>query len=317
MNKSRPYIFCTLLLFVVGRLDAAQIRILFSSSLNGNLDGCRCRTHPVSGLVKRAAFIDRYRQKHPDVILLDSGDLIADPENTRLTRAVYRAYRSLGYDAVVPGDQDLRAGVATLKRLSGNLPLLAANLEFSPGGVFSSWRAPFPDIKIIKRNGREIRIIGLIHRDAFRFFSPRVKKSLRFQNPAGRFGELKNGNLNIILSHGGEDADNELAHRITGPVLIIGGHDQTLFKPVPGRELRKGIWYFQSGRDGNALGEIVLELKSGNSFEVVSQRLIEFDYRRDPDHPGIRKMIDELKKRHFTGHHRSKSNTAGQSGSTS
>ena len=277
-------------------IDASEIRILFSSSLNGNLDGCSCKTTPVSGLVKRGFFIEKYRIKHPGVILVDSGDLIADAKNSRLATAVYRAYRMLRYNAVLPGDQDISMGVSAFKRASRDLPLVASNLFVKSGLIFKTRKAPFHRKLYLKRANKRIAVIGISHNNTFRFSPVYIKKSLSITSPAKAISRISNYDLLIILSHGGVDADKKMAKKITLPAIIIGGHDQTLFKPLPGRRLKKNLWYFQSGRDGNSIGEIVLKTLSGGRYQIKSQRLITFDYDHSPDHIEIRRMIKKLKR---------------------
>ena len=47
--------------------------ILYTSSLNGNIDGCECKSGPKTGLVKRAHFLRSYDLQRS--VLVDTGDI--------------------------------------------------------------------------------------------------------------------------------------------------------------------------------------------------------------------------------------------------
>jgi len=287
-------IFVCLLPFA---LSAAEIRILFSTCLNGNLDGCTCKTTPVSGLAKRGAFIAEYRKKHPEMILLDSGDLIDDPKDTAKAAAIFNSYRLLQYDAVLPGDQDVMLGLDELKMYSKTVPIIAANLEQVDGLLFKNQNRIFQPYLKLTRNRTNVIVLGVLHREAFRFAKLKQGDAIEIAPPETAIGDAPASDLLILLSHGGMDVDRNLTRNISRPLILIGGHDQSLIKNGPGIRWTENVWYFQSGRDGNMLGEIVVETKSGGKYEIKSHRLIEFDYATSLDHPQIRQMTESIEKK--------------------
>lgn len=268
-------------------LFPADVRILFSSSLNGNLDGCECAVIPVSGFVKRAKFLESYRAQYPSSILVDTGDFVVRQNSESFRAGVYRAFGLLGYDALVPGDQDLDPGVQAFAEISRGLPFLAANLR-NRGGQ-SPWTA-----SINKRvDGAQVSILGLVSPEAFTFSPRDLRAGLEFTSGPDAIRNMPPSDLLIVLSHGGADADRILAQSISRPVILIGGHDQTRFKEGPGIRLSASVNYFQSGRDGNEIGEIVARTKGQGQYEIISRRLISFG-PESPDHPQIRAMIKQL-----------------------
>lgn len=64
--------FLSVSLFALGDGEVT-LTILYSSSLNGNLDGCDCKGHPRGGLVKRAAWL-RELENPEQALLVDAGD---------------------------------------------------------------------------------------------------------------------------------------------------------------------------------------------------------------------------------------------------
>ena len=272
------------------QIHAAEVRILFSSSLNGNLDGCTCRVQPISGLVKRGAFVEAYRKTHPQALLIDTGDMVIDPRKTRLNASILKSYRLLGYDAVVPGDQDLRLGLETLSKFNVQVPLLAANV-WSGGSFFRK------DVRVgrthlsIRRGGAAISITGIMHPDSTRFARGLAKKAFRFTDPLLALQATPAADLFLVLSHSGQQHDTALGRRLGRPALFFGGHDQVLLEaPVV---LADGVTYFQPGRDGDRLGEVVVLTLGGGRYRILSHRLHRFSTDTSPDHPAIRQLIRE------------------------
>ena len=103
-------------------------------------------------------------------------------------------------------------------------------------------------------------------------------------------------NLTIVLSHAGYHKDKKWMSEIDFPIIMIGGHDQYQPKEGAGFEVFGGIWYFQSGADGNQIGEIILDVNQNSSYSVISHKLHYIDYASTSDHYQIRDLINNLRK---------------------
>ena len=103
------------ILFSAGVLPAqdGELVIVYTNNTNGILENCRCPERAYGALEKRAAFIDSARKVHPDLLLLDSGDLLDIRPNALLHRYIIKAYGLMRYDAWTPGDQDFIARPGT------------------------------------------------------------------------------------------------------------------------------------------------------------------------------------------------------------
>ena len=272
-------------------LQAAEVRILFSSSLNGNLDGCTCSVQPISGLVKRGAFVEAYRRRFPEALLVDTGDMLLDPQKMVLNRAIFHSYALLRYDAVGIGDQDLGLGSELIRAFGSSIPIVTSNTWVK--GAFLR-----PDVRLaraevsLQRAGANVRIVGIIHPDALRFSRSPAKNAFRFTDSLAAIRAIPAADLLIVLSHSGQELDRDLGRRLGRPALLFGGHDQVLLeKPV---SLGNGVSYFQPGRDGDRLGEVVIKTKGGGAYRIISHRLHRFDSVTSPDHPEIRRLIRGL-----------------------
>ena len=108
--------FLWLLFFTIIPLPAGSentITIYYTASLNGNVDGCRCKMNPVAGLVKRAAFLRSLETSGPSLIL-DAGDIFDEYPDPDLAVHILQVYAELGYDAIAVGHQEFTNGAAGL-----------------------------------------------------------------------------------------------------------------------------------------------------------------------------------------------------------
>ncbi|MBP7602790.1 MAG: hypothetical protein KBA15_02600 [Spirochaetes bacterium] len=278
-----------------------RVTIVYTNSLNGNLDYCRCPSDPKGGLVKRATEIEAIRKTHENVILLDTGDFLTIDGDPLLARHVLDAYRVIGYDALLPGDQEFSAGTNFFIAHSKGLPLVAANLQVMKGGA---WTYAFPRSLLIERGGVKIGLTGVISPAAFRYYPKKVTEGIRVLEASSAALEeaaalrKRGAELVILLSHSGFEADLELEKTTRGVDVIVGGHSQTLVKePHRGRS----AVVVQAGANGAHIGILELALPPGGP-RVLKNSFRTPDEHRPADDPRIRRIIErynaELKSRY-------------------
>ena len=117
------------------------------------------------GLAKIYTRVKEYRQKHKNVILLDSGDLLQgtplayyfNQNELHLTHPMILAMNYMGYDAFAVGNHDIEQGlfVYTRAEKDSKFPWLSANSFLEDGRTF------FKPSTIIERGTIKIGIIGL------------------------------------------------------------------------------------------------------------------------------------------------------------
>ena len=281
--------------------DASRITIVYTNSLNGNLDYCRCPSEPKGGLVKRATDIEAIRNTHENVVLLDTGDFLTIDGDPLLSRHVLDAYRVIAYDAILPGDQEFSAGTNFFIAHSKRLPLIAANLQVMKGGA---WTYAFPRSLLIERGGVKIGLTGVISRAAFRYYPKKVTEGIRVLEASSAALEeaatlrKRGAELVILLSHSGFEADLELEKTMRGVDVIVGGHSQTLVKqPYRGHN----AVVVQAGANGAHIGILELALPPGGP-RVLKNSFRTPDEHRPADDPRIRRIIErynaELKSRY-------------------
>ncbi len=273
------------------------LTLLYSASLNGNLGGCPCISHPRAGLVKRAAWLkDLPREERERALLLDAGDLLDVSPDELLADEILQVYRELGYDAVVPGEQELSNGVAALLSYRDRIPLMAHNLAVCPDAdrcLFFSAEPP-----IIERGGVRVGLLALVDPQAFRLEPPEVLGKLKIRPPVEAAKDLvaqlrqRKAQLVVLLFHGTYGQAAELVRRVGGIDVAIVGHEQQL---IEARRVGRTL-LASPGEEGNRVGILRLSLSAGRVRSFTNEFRL-FRYDTDPDDPGTRLRFDRYRQK--------------------
>jgi len=117
-----------LLLIAAVPVSAAELSILYSGNLNGELEPCGCSEESnLGGILRRATVIDRLRAERPGLVAISNGGLLdwTTTTDTIKNRFILKGFARLGYDAVGVQWQDLAAGNGLLA--DAGLPWVASN----------------------------------------------------------------------------------------------------------------------------------------------------------------------------------------------
>lgn len=230
---------------------------------------------------RQAEFIRHLREDFPDSLLLDSGDAIwagnifwrpgGEP--------VLELMSDVPYDAMCMGNREfhfLGAGLKS-KICRARFPILSANLhrsdERSQKGVQNRSNGVQPYV-ILERGGLRIGVMGLTvpcvtaqmkirHLGDF-FFSDPVETALEV------VPELRpRCDLLIALTHIGIQRDIELAEKVPGIDLILGGHTHTVAEESVNE---RGVTVLHHGCHCKVLGRVDVEVSAGTT--VINRTLI-------------------------------------------
>lgn len=194
----------------------------------------------VGGADYLAYIIQEERSKNLDgTLLLSAGDMFQGTPVSNLFkgRSVADVMNYLKFDAMVIGNHEFDWGMDVLQHLtaSSRFPYLSANIKDERGRYL-------PGVKpyiIVERKNVKIAIIGVTTPQVPRITTPGLLKHMTVDNPEVilprfiRKAKDEGAVLIIVLSHMGLDADKDLARRIPGIHVIVGGHSHTaLENPV-------------------------------------------------------------------------------------
>lgn len=212
-----------------------------------------------------------------NTLLLDAGDAIGGSSTIfRFHETAIDRMNDLGYHALAMGNRELNYIRWVLKIRAGQakFPILSANLEDLTGTTGDFYRS-----HIIKEiSGLKVGIFGLtpVQYNDDSNWLPLLK--FRFLDPIETSVKMvkllrKEVDLLILLSHLGIDTDRNIAEKVSGIDLIIGGHTHTLLEePLK----LKDTYIFQAGCYGEQVGKIDLEInqEAGQAVTGLKYRLI-------------------------------------------
>jgi 5'-nucleotidase / UDP-sugar diphosphatase len=266
------------------------------------------------GAAARAALIEKERRRGGRTLLLDGGDVFQGTPYFNFFRGVpdYRAMSLMRYDAGALGNHDLDDGPAAWLRAKAyaGFEILSADVfgaaesswAKAGGGVaegdrrVSRWiggkRVPnAAPLRYLARpfvirdlgGGRTVALFGLTTAEITHIVAVRPNGGVAVADPVTVAARLvpelrRKADVVICLSHLGVESDRELAARVSGIDVIIGGHSHTpLYRPILVRNATPngyhGTVIAQAGSRGEFLGRIALYFE-GDRLSRFSGQLL-------------------------------------------
>lgn len=251
---------------------AEELILLHTNDIHNRLLSFEGRDgRDVGGLDRLAELIAQHRAKHPNVLVLDGGDVFqGTPLYTFFKGEVdFKAMSQVGYDVGTLGNHDLDDGWANLKKQLSHVgyPILCANVTNADGTPVLLPAMTF------KRGQTRIGVVGLLGETAWENIAAKQRQGLKYQSitDAARHwvtAMRPQVDLLVLLTHNGFAEDQELAQAVAGIDVIVGGHSHT---PVPEPKLVKtnaangigGTLIVQAGSYGQHLGRLTLDVDKG------------------------------------------------------
>jgi 2',3'-cyclic-nucleotide 2'-phosphodiesterase (5'-nucleotidase family) len=274
-------VFVFLSCFSLGLAQTAEqieLTVLHVNDLHGYVLPRKDKSIDDQALIGGAAYLARMIQdqtaKNPEgTLLLSAGDMFQGTPVSNVFRGqpVIDLMNLLQFDAMALGNHDFDWGQDILKSLSfsATFPFLSANIRDRQGLLPTGIGA----YTLAMRKNLKIAIVGVTTPDTAYTTKPTHVRGLTFLDPVemlpGVLAEVrdKGAALVIVLSHLGFDADQDLAQKVAGIDVIVGGHSHTaVVDPVAvGQTI-----IVQAGCYGTYLG--VLQLR----IEPETGRIMEY-----------------------------------------
>ena len=332
MKKVASVILLLFLSHSLHSQPAKRLVILHTNDLHSRLTGYAPESaytplsqgddNTTGGFSRIAGIIKAEKDKSMgSMLVLDAGDFFMGtlfPSLEAETGFQLRLMKQMGYDAAALGNHEFDfgpawlAGVISTSAAKGEIPaLLSGNIRFDEkNSNDDSLEKLYNDnlIKrklVIERGGMRIGIFSVLGREAAGFAPEAAPVTFKNRISAAKdiVKELREEKCDIIicLSHsgivkekngewGGEDF--ELAGKVKGISLIIGGHSHTkLEKPL----VVSGIPIVQTGEFGKFVGRLAISV-SGGKISVEEYRLIPVDDKIEAERD-INQMIEEQKQK--------------------
>lgn len=143
----RRWFWLCMLVPALGWAQAAEIDLVYSGNIDGELEPCGCNIEGNSGgILRHSTTLKRLRQAHPDLIALSGGGMLVSmvPQDKLTGEYILKGFAQLGYDAVAVQWNDLAYGLEFARR--PDLPWVASNWT---GDEFQARR-------VIERGGQRL-----------------------------------------------------------------------------------------------------------------------------------------------------------------
>jgi 2',3'-cyclic-nucleotide 2'-phosphodiesterase (5'-nucleotidase family) len=276
MNPRRSICGAIIVLAALSLSSAQATSIIYSNDVLGEVEPCGCRVDPMGGVIRRSGLLRVLEtEKKGPFLQVDTGDFLFEskdfPEALVKSRKIQaetliQAHEKMGLEVTIPGDKDFALGLDVYRSLFAHskIKVLAANLLLNGKPIFPGsavFEKKSADGKVTR-----VGVIALVGEGvefpAGLTVEPRLAAFTREQ--AALQGKT---DILIVLSHSGMEPDLELAKKINGVSLIVGGHTQSFTQePV----IENGIPIVQSSYRGQYLGVIPLEtLAKPESFTLT------------------------------------------------
>ncbi len=261
------------------------------------------------GLARVATLVDSVRQAEPNVILVDSGDLlqgnpldyyygVVEPADVH---PVVRAMNLMGYDGAAVGNHEFNYGLPALERAldAANFPFLAGNV-FVAGTDSLRW----PAWTVVERSGVRVGILGLTTPGSAIWDRRHVEGRLEFRDLVSSAERVwpeveAASDVQVAVIHSGmgpgssydeaatgvpeENAGRRLAEALPGLDVVFLGHSH---RDVPADTVN-GVVFTQAGQWAEALAVAEIEVaREERGWRVVDRRTRTLSSERvPPDSP--------------------------------
>ncbi|WP_308722350.1 bifunctional metallophosphatase/5'-nucleotidase [Paenibacillus polysaccharolyticus] len=307
--------------------------ILFTSDLHGAIRPIHYNTNAYrhAGLALLASLIRQERERSPELLLIDNGDLLqgsplasyaASHGSKAQTHPFIHVLNELGYDAAVMGNHEFNYGQELLRGAvkGSSFPWLSANIAELPLATEGAAIPAFGEPYLIKTlsTGVKVALLGATTHYIPNWEHPKNIEGLHFMNAMDTIRtwvkyirEHEQPDVLVVSYHGGFECDletGEPAERLTGEnqayaicreidgidILLTGHQHRQLTGEI------HGVTVIQPGFNGSGLGQVSVQLQQSPDTDkwVVTEKkaklLLLEDYPDLKPDPAVMKLTNEL-----------------------
>lgn len=258
------------------------------------------------GYARLISAIADARTRNPDALLVDGGDQFQGSlfYTYYKGKAAAEMMNTLKYDAMTVGNHEFDDGPEVLRGFmdSVGFPILMSNADVSKEPLLAD---VLKKSTVIEKAGQKIGLIGLTPEDTNELASP--GKNITFSDPVAavqaEVDRLRGDGVNIIivLSHSGYGLDMEVAEKVSGVDVIVGGHSNTLLSNT--NEKAKGPYptmvgdtaVVQAYAYGKYLGELQVTFDDDGKIVSATGEPLLMDAGVEEDADGVARVAELAK----------------------
>lgn len=229
---------------VASRAADFTLTVIHTNDLHAHVEPVAIGQRTYGGYARQATLIRQLMKTEPNPLLLNAGDTFQGT----LYFNVYQGLADLaymnriGYQAMAVGNHEFDLGPSVLANFARRalFPMLSCNIDASADDNLRGLIKPYTVLNV---GGERVGVIGATTPEAPMISSPGPTiKFLDLESSLKKaVSELSSQGINkiILLSHLGYLADQEVAKRVPGIDVIVGGHSHTLLGEFTDKNLPK------------------------------------------------------------------------------
>lgn len=217
---------------VMGAVDDKDVHILYFNDFHGNVAEEITGKKRNMGMAKMVGYVNEFKEKHPNTIVLSGGDNYQGTSDSNLTmgKPVTAMMKGMKAEASAVGNHEFDWGADKIANWGkdGNFTYLASNIYEKSTNKPVDWAKPY---MIIKEGNLKIGLIGLAHPDTPTLTKAQYVKGYEFRDPVKsaqewvdflKAGKAPEGKPDIIvaLTHIDSNQD-EKTNEITGNAVKL------------------------------------------------------------------------------------------------
>jgi 5'-nucleotidase len=209
------------------------LTIIHTNDLHAHVDPVKIGKGTYGGYARQVTLINRLKAERKNPLVLSGGDTFQGTLYFNVYSGLAdAAFMNLaGYQAMAVGNHEFDKGPQALAAFIKQVkfPLLAANLDVSSEPALAGLVKPHTVFTV---DGEKVGIIGATPIDLpdLSLLGPTVKMRDLFESVAASVAALEKEGVDkiVLLSHIGYDVDQQVAAKVRGIDIVIGGHTHTL-----------------------------------------------------------------------------------------
>lgn len=269
----------------------AKLSIFYINDLHGNVDN-------MSGMIAASDKFDKETaQKGMDALKLSGGDNFSGGDDKK-NQLVINLLTRMGINASALGNHEFDSTISTFYKFLNHskTKFLAANAKAPNGSEFYN---NVQKSTVMEINGNKYGIIGLLPFDLetvtgaddkkMEGIRPEdINKSIETVNEEAKKLTEQGVNKIILVSHIGNDKDKEIAPKLHGVDIIVGGHSHTeVNNIVPQENLlnnadNKPVLIVQTGENAKHVGVLNVDFDENGVPVVAENNLIKTSQEKSP-----------------------------------
>lgn len=284
------------------------LKLLYTNDIHSCLNGFTVSTaggatEEVGGIARIAAFAKKAREENGNTLLVSAGDSFQGTLffNFFKGAAEFKTAAAAGYAVMCPGNHEFDEGASRLITLLKFQPFdfVNCNLEFDPA-LYPCAGCKIKPYAVKKTGGVRIAFIGAITKNLANVVDKKHLRGITVLDPLESINRImpevkKNADIVILLSHMGYEADLEIAPKLEGVDIIIGGHSHT---KLDGPVILQGaggkpVAVCQAFEKGEFVGELNLAFDpAAKSVKLCGAKLNRMDKSITKD-PAVQQIVDK------------------------